>query len=111
MHGILRMLAILLSLTVATALPGAHDLPLPAAAAGCHHQPANPSPAPRNYQCCASGHDAAMPSAALSLLLMASHLCGFDHSDGPRRDFVRLAHFAVLIVPSNSPPGIAPLRI
>ncbi len=53
MHGISRMIVVLLSLTVATALHGAHELPFPAAMAGhpagCHHQPASPSPAPTSY--------------------------------------------------------------
>jgi len=115
MHGILRMVAILLSFTVTTALHGAHELPFPAAPAGpppgCHHQPAAPSPAPASYQCCASGHDAAMPIAAFSLRWMAALPAGFDDSHGPRLDVVPFVHSALLIIPSNSPPGIAPLRI
>lgn len=119
MHGISRMVVVLLSLTVATALPGAHELPFPAAQAGhpagCHHQPATPSPAPISYQCCVSGHGAAMPNAAFSLRAslrtMAARFCSFDASNGPLRDIVPFVHSAVLVVPSDSPPGIAPLRI
>ena len=86
------MVAVLLVVTVAMALPGAHALPFPADRtpasrilanpaqhpAGCHgYEPAlpspssssvpSPSPAPVSYECCVIGHHAAIPSAEFTI--------------------------------------------
>ncbi|HEY6370975.1 MAG TPA: hypothetical protein VIX37_10375 [Candidatus Sulfotelmatobacter sp.] len=114
MHGLLRMVAVVLLLTMA-AMPGAQAMPFPAVEAahpaGCHGQgPATPVPSPTNYQCCANGHQAAMPNAAFSIGLMVAQICSLEHCDGAGLRFVSLPS-AVFVVPSNSPPGAVPLRI
>jgi hypothetical protein len=119
MHGILRMAAVVLLLTI-PALPGAQAMPLPAPPAahpaGCHsHGPAIPSPAPTSYQCCGNGHHAAIPNALFSLRSsrrsLAAQLCSLEASENPGFDGVACFHCAGLAVASTSPPGIAPLRI
>jgi hypothetical protein len=80
--------------------------------AGCHDSgPVDPSPAPPSYQCCVSGHHWAIPGTAFSLRpIMAVGPVEVDHRNQSlisisSRDFSRL------ILPSDSPPGSAPLRI
>jgi hypothetical protein len=120
MHGLLRMVAVLLLLTMATALPGAHVLPFSVTQSGhpakCHgHGPATPSPAPTSYQCCVNGHQAAIPNAAFSLRSsLGSVAAQVDRLDGrelSRLDFVRIFRSGLFVVPSISPPDAAPLRI
>ena len=115
MHGSLRMVAMLLLLAL-TALPGAQAMQIPAApaghASGCHgHGPASPAPASTGYQCCVNGHDAATPSVAFSLRFVADRVSSLDGVDGPRFAFLLGMNSPELIFPSNSPPGLAPLRI
>jgi hypothetical protein len=115
MHGIVRMVATLLVLTVA-ALPGALAMPpVPAPAghaAGCHgHGPANPKHLPTSYQCCVSGHHAAVPTVSFSLRGVATQVGSLDGVDGLRFALLLSVNSAVLIFPSNSPPGLTPLRI
>ena len=79
--------------------------------AGCHGpMPATPSPAPTSHDCCASGHQSAIPASAFSLhptvvefsyandcdlrAIVASHKCSTEH-----------------VTLSDSPPGAAPLLI
>jgi len=116
MQRIWRMVAVLLSLTVATALPGAHALPFPAPQsghpAGCHEpEPAAPSPAPTSYQCCANGHHAAIPNAAFSTRPLLTQVAELDGGEDFSLPSTLSAHFSWNVVTSNSPPGIAPLRI
>jgi hypothetical protein len=115
MHGILRMVAMLLLLAL-TALPGAQAMQIPTAPAGhvsgCHgHGPASPAPASTGYQCCVNGHDAATPSVAFSLRILAARVSSLDGDDSPRFASLLSMNSAVLIFPSNSPPGLTPLRI
>jgi hypothetical protein len=115
MPGIVRIVATLLVLTVA-ALPGALAMPpVPAPAghaAGCHgHGPANPSHLPTSYQCCVSGHHAAVPTVSFSLRGVATQVGSLDGVDGLRFALLLSVNSAVLIFPSNSPPGLTPLRI
>lgn len=120
MHGILRMVATLLlltlPLTMAAALPETQAMPFAAAparhAAGCHgYGPATPVPASTSYECCVSGHQAAVPIASFSLRFADAQVCRLNGCDGP--GFVLLPSLkpAMLVFPSNSPPGLAPLRI
>ena len=116
MHGMLRMVAVALVVTMAAALPDAHRLKVPVAGtghpAGCHgHEPVAPIPSPTNYQCCVSGHHAAIPNSAFSLHSAASHLGPSDHGEHHRLKFILRHDPAVMIVSSYSPPGAAPLRI
>ena len=120
MHGILRMAAVALLVTMAAALPGAHGLQVSTAQtehpAGCHgHGPATPSPSPSNlptsYQCCVSGHHAAIPNSAFSLRSTASQLCQLDRGEDLGLKSVLRHDPAVMLVSSYSPPGTAPLRI
>jgi hypothetical protein len=80
--------------------------------AGCHDSgPVDPSPAPPSYQCCVSGHQWAIPGTAFSLRpIMAVGLVELDNRS---RSLISLSarDFSQLILPSDSPPGSAPLRI
>jgi hypothetical protein len=131
MHGILRMVAVLLVVTVATAMPGAHALPYPVDRnpagpaqhpAGCHgYKPAmpspsplpspSPSPAPVSYECCASGHQAAIPNPTFSTRPLVALVSGLDRGVEFSLISVGFVETRVSVVPSNSPPDGAPLRI
>lgn len=116
MHRILRMVAVLLSLTMTTALPGAHAVAIPATQtghpAGCHsHGPATPSPAPASYQCCVSGHHAAIPSVSFSAQLLLAQFATLDGGEDLSLASTLFAHSSLNVVTAGSPPGIAPLRI
>jgi hypothetical protein len=116
MHGNLRMIALLLLVTMAGTLATAQVELFPAAQeshpAGCHgHAPAIPSPAPTSYQCCVSGHHAAIPNAAFSLRPEAAQICSLDNGAEPVLTLVPCYRASVRIVPSSSPPSAVPLRI
>ena len=130
MHGILRMVAVLLVVTVATALPGAHALPFPVNRvpanpaqhlAGCHgpathspspsHSPASNSPAPASYECCASGHQAAIPSATFTTRPLVALVSGLARGVEFSLISIGFVETRVSVVPSNSPPHGAQLRI
>jgi hypothetical protein len=109
------MIAALL-LVVSAAVPGAHALVFLTTQsghpAGCHgHGPATPSPAPNSFQCCVSGHQAAMPNASFSSLPWDAGFCGWAAGEQLSQGFALGRLPAMLIVPSNSPPGTVPLRI
>jgi len=117
MPGALRTVAMGLLLSMAAALSGVPaTASIPSRAdhpAGCHGRaPAVPSPAPTSYQCCVSGHDAALPNPAfaLSLTSAAVQLSSFDAGNKASLDFVTFLH-STISVPFLSPPGGAPLRI
>ena len=139
MHRILRMVAVLLVVTVATGLPGAHALPFPADrtpgsripanrvpvnseqhSAGCHgDEPAmpspsplpSPSPVPVSYECCASGHQAAIPNPTFSSRPLAALVPGLERGEECSLISVGFVDTRVSVVPSNIPPDGAPLRI
>ncbi|MGP0021386.1 MAG: hypothetical protein ACLPHP_22655 [Candidatus Sulfotelmatobacter sp.] len=125
MLGIWRMVATLLLLATAFALPGAEAMPAVAPAghaAGCHghgphnqglhrHGPANPVPPSTGYECCVNGHHAAIPNLSFSLRFVAAQVSSLDGSDGPRLLSLLRLNSAVLVFPSNSPPGLVSLRI
>jgi hypothetical protein len=115
MHGIVRMVAVVLLIAMA-AMPAAQAMPVPAVQtphpAGCHsHGPATPSPAPASYQCCVTGHDAAIPSAARSPRPVVARFAAWDGGESLALASTFSAHFSSNVVTSSSPPGIAPLRV
>ena len=110
------MIAVMLLVVMAAAVPGAHALAFlttqPVHPAGCHnHGPATPSPAPTSFQCCVGGHQAAMPNASFSSLSPDAGPCGLAADEPPCPGFVLDRYSVTFVVPSNSPPGAAPLRI
>ena len=115
MHRIWRIPAAVLLFTMAAMLD-LQALSFPAApsghAAGCHgHGPAAPSPGPSSYQCCVNGHHAAIPNPSFSLRVMDAQLRRLEDGETARLGYVPLAASALSAVASDSPPGIAPLRI
>jgi hypothetical protein len=115
MQGIVRMVAVVLLIVMAAMSP-AQAMPFPAVQtphpAGCHsHRPATPSPAPPTYQCCVTGHDAAIPSAARALRPLVARFAASDGGEGLALSSTFSAHFSSNVVTASSPPGIAPLRI
>jgi hypothetical protein len=81
--------------------------------AACHEaQPFEPAPRPANHQCCASGHNWAIASAALSFhLATAGVMPEFCSDSGPvGADGLALAT-ARPVFPSPDPPGAICLRI
>jgi hypothetical protein len=117
------MIAVLLLATIAGALPGWQAPAFPASRpiaphvhpAGCHSPestaPASPSPVPTSYQCCMSGHNAAIPNASFTLRSGIAQLWALTSVDGPSLDFVSSLTLDKLLAPSNSPPSAAPLRV
>jgi hypothetical protein len=110
------MIAVLLLVVMTAAFPGAHALAFlttqPVHPAGCHnHGPASPSSAPISFQCCVSGHQTAMPNASYSPHPLAGRLCASTAGEQLSQDFALGRLPAMLIVPSNSPPGAVRLRI
>lgn len=114
MHGMMRMLALALMMAMA-AVPNAPAMPFLAQAAhpaGCHsHGPASPIPSPVDYQCCASGHQAAMPNIAFSLRSASAQLCLLHGGEDLELESVPRQFPTGEIVSSYSPPGTSPLRI
>jgi|SRR5579864_6801304 len=106
-----RMVAGLLLVVIAATLPGLHALAFSAAQpAGCHsHGPASPHPA--TFQCCANGHQAAIPNAAFSPPAMDVQMCRRAAGELGRFSLASDRHSVMFVVPSISPPGMAPLRI
>jgi len=115
MHGILRMVATLLLLTMAAAWPGAEAMTAVTPggdAGGCHgHGPATPSPVPTGYECCVNGHHAAIPNLSFCLRFVAAQVSSLDGSDDPQLALLLRLNSTVLVFPSDSPPGPVPLRI
>jgi hypothetical protein len=121
MHGSWRIVGLVLLIATAAALLDAQTMPITAAAAshpaGCHsrapidHAPAIPSPAPVSYQCCVSGHQAALPNVAFSLRSNSALLCDLESGASVGSDLAPNSLLVVFVVPSDSPPIVAPLRI
>ncbi len=116
MHGILRMVAALLFISIAWTFTTAQVELFPAThvshPAGCHdHSPEIPSPTPTSYQCCVNGHHAAIPNAAFFLRPGAGQVCGLARSPELVLNVVPCFRSSRLLVSSSSPPGMAPLRI
>jgi len=78
----------------------------------CHEsQPLKPVPRPVNHQCCASGHNWAMASAALSFRLATAGIFKDFSSDSGLIGSDGLGLPPRLVIPSADPPGAACLRI
>jgi hypothetical protein len=112
MPGSLRMVAVLLVGTIFTGLPGAGALAIPAPSAGppagCHgRRPATPT----GFQCCVNGHHAAIPNAWFTSRPMDARLLVLAGDEQLRLGFAAARLFVMFVIPSNSPPGAAPLRI
>ena len=107
-----RMAAFLLLVALTAALPGVQAFAMSAAPvhpAGCHnHLPSKPAPA--SYQCCVSGHDAALPNATFSPRPLVVQILSLDSEKLPLTSILSLRS-TMLVVPGSSPPGSAPLRI
>jgi hypothetical protein len=107
--------------TPSSSMPSAALASQPARPAGCHDHalpaslplpvvPATVPAEPRSYQCCVTGHHAAIPFASFSLRLALA--CVGD-ADTAQFSFVTKLHFSslVLVSPFSSPPGSFSLRI
>jgi hypothetical protein len=112
------MIAVLLALTMATALPGAHAVTIPVAQtghpAGCHGPRPTPlTPSPISYQCCVNGHHWTIPSVPFSFSerLLLVQFATLDGGEDLSLASIFSAHFSLNAVTVSSPPGIASLRI
>lgn len=118
MYRRFRILAILLVAVSAAALPDLHAMAFSDAgsgstrpAAGCHHRlPAAPSKTPVSYQCCAGGHEAAIPNAVFSSSLAGSAVLAVRDLDSLPAYSLSQPSFVVTSA-SDSPPGAFALRI
>jgi len=121
MQAISRITGVLLLITAVSVLPGAH-LPgfhaftsssaQPGRPAGCHsQQPATPTHTPISHQCCASGHNTAIPSAAFSSCPLIARFSALIDIAGISLAALTGLQPAALDVPTDSPPGTVPLRI
>jgi len=118
MHRLWRMIAVLVALTMATALPGAHAVTIPVAQtghpAGCHSPRPTPlTPSPTSYQCCVNGHRWTIPGVSFSVSerLLLAQFATLDGGEDLSLASTFSAHFSLSAVIASSPPGIAPLRI
>jgi len=113
MYRTSRPLALLLVVALLAALPSVQAMAIPAAGhpARCHEPaPADPSPAPSNYQCCVSGHHWAIPAGSFSPdPMIAWMFVPAVHGDLP--EFISRQSSAQPVIPFSSPPDAAPLRI
>ena len=115
------MVGLLLVIAMAAASPGGQTMPATAGPmnppAGCHGHgpasaaPAHPAPVPASYQCCATGHQAALPNAPFSLYSAAAQLCSLNAGEGFGLDLAPNLPAAALVAPSDSPPITTSLRI
>jgi len=122
----LLLIAALVTATLATrslAVAGADGAPSAAVderPAGCHAHgsqslplsplPHSPLPAPVSYQCCLTGHDAAVVPDSISPQPPAQ--CAAVHRQiEPLLTGYFLGDFEVSMIPSADPPGMTPLRI
>jgi hypothetical protein len=114
MHGILRMVAVVLLIAMAS-MPAAQAMPAPAATSGhpgCHGQaPATPVPSPTNYQCCVSGHHWTIPSLWSSMRPLLAQVAKLDGGEDLALASTFSLHFSLNAATASCPPGIAPLRI
>lgn len=79
--------------------------------AGCHDsRPMTPSPAQTNYQCCVNGHHWATVSSSFSIDQVIPE-SPFDQLAGNLAFNTSLQADQTLVSPSDSPPGLVPLRI
>jgi hypothetical protein len=110
-----RIVAVIVLVAVGAAFASAqaseHSIPQPKLPP-CHgHVPELPSRVPVSYQCCVNGHHAAMPQATFSARPLLALFSKSDSGENFSLGFALSAHSSIIVVPSSSPPGIAPLRI
>jgi hypothetical protein len=105
-------LALIASMAAMVSGASAFSPAQPVHPAGCHGRaPAMPSQAPVSFQCCASGHHAAMPATMFRHHPATSQS---DRVDAASRFLVFPVEgfaFALRFTLASSPPGAAPLRI
>lgn len=114
MHVNSRLSAVLLLVTFVAAISGVQTFASEPMRhpAGCHAPMlSHPSLAPVSYQCCANGHDWAIPNAQFSFDRPVADVRLADVIDDSHLSSNWLSHFVEFDFPSNSPPGFAPLRI
>lgn len=121
MRGIWRIVGLLLVIAMAVASPGAQAMPATAGPmnppAGCHGHglvvpaPALPLPAKTSYQCCATGHQVALPNATFSLSCTGAQPCSLNAGEGFGLDVAPDLLAAAFVAPSDSPPVTTSLRI
>ena len=113
-HGMSRKIfASLLLCSVGVAFGSASAFPLP------HHRPASchasgprtPVPQQRDHQCCAMGHDRAMPKEAVNLRPPMILNTLFITGAAPFIEANCLAIRQTALIHSGGPPDNAPLRI
>jgi hypothetical protein len=110
-----RIVAVIVLVAVGVAFASAqasdHSIPQPKLPP-CHgHMPEQPSRAPVSYQCCVNGHHAAIPRATFQARPLVALFSKSDGGENSSLASVLAAHFSMIVTPSSSPPGIAPLRI
>ena len=97
-------------LALQTARPaGCHDHELPASLP-LPIVPATVPPAPRGYQCCVTGHDAAIPFASFSLRITLACVGGASGA-GQFSSATAMHLSSIALIPFGSPPGSFSLRI
>src|SRR5438270_13058567 len=115
MYRTSRLLALFLVLSLLMGSQSVQAMPVPMShsghPAGCHGPvPVRPSPARSDYKCCMSGHQWAVPIGSFSPdSPIGSLMVPAVHHPLPERIVDRSA--TQLLLPSNSPPSAAPLRI
>lgn len=109
-----RIAMLILVVAVAAVLPGTAVVALPAAhhPAGCHGDVPNAPPsAPISHQCCVTGHQSAMPSAAFSPRPHVAQVWAASSGDDLSFASQPVDKPPRSQSPTGSPPGLAPLRI
>jgi len=102
----------LLVIAVLTTAPAAFSMTVPhQPPAGCHeHARQAPGPEPVSYQCCQTGHNAAVPQTVTNI----RPLVLIPRSPAPEEVlFSVTGHggFHHSLISSSSPPGSTPLRV
>jgi len=114
MHGNSRLIAVLLVVTFVAAISGVQGFASEPMThpAGCHApMPRFPSLAPVSYQCCANGHDWAIPNVQFSCDRPVAEIVPADVSDEGNLSFGEQRHIPQSVFQSASPPRSSPLRI
>lgn len=110
-----RIVVVIILVAVGAAFASAqasdHSIPQPKLPP-CHgHMPEQPARVPVSYQCCANGHHAAIPQATFQARPLVALFSKSDGGENSSLASVVAAHFSMIVAPSSSPPGVAPLRI
>jgi len=114
MHGNSRLIVVLLLVAFVAAMSGMQAFASEPTShpAGCHGpMPSAPSQAPVSYQCCANGHDWAMPNVQFSYERPLAQTVAAFVCDEASLSFGEHYHSPEPVFPSASPPRSSPLRI